>query len=135
MRISGRACKTNLIGLGYADVEEAVNGEDALYRIDKNHPDIVLADAWLSKLDCIQVMHGTKSLSFGSDLEPSFIIISIVNNQNIFGEATESGAEYCMVKPFDYNSLSGPHQADLRRARAAQSEAVGRRPARAEGRP
>jgi two-component system response regulator (stage 0 sporulation protein A) len=101
-----RACKTNLIGLGYADVEEAVNGEDALYRIDKNHPDIVLADAWLSKLDCIQVMHGTKSLSFGSDLEPSFIIISIDNNQNIFGEATESGAEYCMVKPFDYNSLS-----------------------------
>jgi Response regulator containing CheY-like receiver, AAA-type ATPase, and DNA-binding domains len=101
-----RACKTNLIGLGYPDVEEAVNGEDALYRIDKNHPDIVLADAWLSKLDCIQVMRGTKSLNFGSDLEPSFIIISIVNNQNIFGEATEAGAEYCMVKPFDYGNLS-----------------------------
>ncbi len=101
-----RACKSNLINMGNTEVEEAVNGEDALYRIDKNHPDIVLADAWLSKLDCIQVMRGTKSLDFGNDLEPSFIIISIVNNQNIFGEATESGAEYCMVKPFDYNNLS-----------------------------
>lgn len=100
-----RACKTNLQALGYTDIEEAVNGEDALYRIDKSHPDIVLADAWLSKLDCIQVMRSTKSLNFGKDLEPSFIIISIVNNQNIFSEATETGAEYCMVKPFDYNSL------------------------------
>ena len=57
-----RACKSNLINMGNTEVEEAVNGEDALYRIDKNHPDIVLADAWLSKLDCIQVMRGTKSL-------------------------------------------------------------------------
>jgi len=100
-----RACKANLQNLGYTDIEEAVNGEDALYTIDKNHPDIVLADAWLSKLDCIQVMRSIKSLNFGKDLPPSFIIISIVNNQNIFSEATEAGAEYCMVKPFDYNSL------------------------------
>lgn len=101
-----RVCKANLNGLGFNDIEEAVNGEDALYRIDKIHPDIVLVDAWLSKLDCIQLMRGVKSLSFGQDLEPSFIVVSIVNNQNIFGEATETGAEYCMVKPLEYNSLS-----------------------------
>ena len=30
----------------------------------------------------------------------------MVNNQNVFSEATESGAEYCMLKPLDYQNLS-----------------------------
>ena len=101
-----RQCKDKLTTLGYRLIYEAVNGEDALSKINEEHPDIVLIDIWLSKLDCIQVL---KSVAMGvlpQDMRPSFIVLSIVNNRNVFFEATENGAEYCMLKPLDYSCLS-----------------------------
>ncbi len=101
-----RSCRSNLIGLGYKRIEEASDGEGALCKIDKFHPDIVLTDVWLSKLDCTQVIRGTSLLDFGADRAPSFIVYSVVNNANIFAEATEAGADYCILRPFDYKQLS-----------------------------
>ncbi len=97
---------TKMKGMGYREITEAENGEDALLKIGSVHPDIVFLDVWLSKLDCIRVMKGAQSLSYGSDRMPSFIVLSIVNQQNLFYEATEAGAEYCMLKPIDYSCLS-----------------------------
>ncbi len=99
-----RSCRSNLIGLGYKRIEEAENGEDALYKIDKFRPDIVLCDVWLSKLDCTQVIRGSKLLNL--DSMPAFIVYSVVNNANMFAEATEAGADYCMLRPFDYKQLA-----------------------------
>lgn len=101
-----RSCRSNLIGMGYKGIEEASDGEDALYKIDKFHPDVVLCDVWLSKLDCTQVIRGSLLLDFGQDKTPSFIVYSVVNNANMFAEATEAGADYCMLRPFDYKQLS-----------------------------
>lgn len=98
-------CTSKLVSLGYREIIEAHSGEEALTRIANEHPDIVLVDIWLSKMDCIQVMRGVKSLGLGESA-PSFIVLSIANNQNMFYEATEAGAEYCMLKPLDYNSLT-----------------------------
>lgn len=100
-----RSCRSNLIGLGYKRIEEAANGEDALFKIDKFRPDVVLSDIWLSKLDCTQVIRGTKLLDLGGEGTPSFIVYSVVNNPNMFAEATEAGAEYCMTRPFDFKQL------------------------------
>ncbi len=99
------SCRDNLTRLGFKQIEFAVNGEDAVYKIEKWHPDVVIIDAWLSKLDCIQVIKSSKSRSFSTDKQPSFIVVSMVNNQNIFSEATEAGAKYCLVKPLNYASL------------------------------
>lgn len=101
-----RSCRSNLIGLGFKRIEEASDGEDALYKIDKTHPDVVLCDVWLSKLDCTQVIRGVKLLDFGSDKPPAFIVYSVVNNGAMFAEATEAGADYCMLRPFDYKQLA-----------------------------
>ena len=101
-----RSCRSNLIGMGFKRIEEAADGEDALYKIDKYRPDVVVCDVWLSKLDCTQVIRGTKLLDLGSEGVPSFIVYSVVNNQNMFAEATEAGAEYCMLRPFDYKQLA-----------------------------
>lgn len=100
-----RSCRSNLIGLGFKRIDEASNGEEALYKIDKLHPDVVLTDVWLSKLDCTQVIRGTALLDFGADAAPGFIVYSVVNNGAIFAEATEAGADYCMLRPFDYKQL------------------------------
>ena len=101
-----KLCREKLSALGYTSFEESVNGEDALYKIGRFHPDIVLLDVWLSKLDFIGVIKGAFSMTFSPDTPPSFIVMSVVNNQNLFYEATEAGADYCLLKPLDYENLS-----------------------------
>lgn len=100
-----RTCRAKLSSLGYKLIEEAINGEDALMKIGKLHPNIVLSDIWLSKLDCTQVIRGSQSISFAPDKPPAFIVHSVVNNPNMFAEVIEAGAEYCMLCPIDYKQL------------------------------
>ncbi len=100
-----KSCRSNLTGLGYKVIEEASNGEEALYKIDKFHPDVVLSDIWLSKLDCTQVIKGTQLLNLSPDCTPAFMVYSVVNNQNMFAEASEAGADFCMLRPLDYKQL------------------------------
>ncbi|MBR4295616.1 MAG: sporulation transcription factor Spo0A [Clostridia bacterium] len=97
--------KENLINAGFQNVEEANNGEEALIKIGRIHPDVVLSDIWLSKIDGIGVLRNSKLLDFGKDKAPAFIILSMVSNPNIFVEATNAGAEFCLPKPFDFESL------------------------------
>jgi two-component system response regulator (stage 0 sporulation protein A) len=66
---------------------------------------VAIIDVWLSKLDGIGVLRNCKSLHFGSDLPPAFIIVSMVSNQNIFVEAANAGADLCMLKPYNMESL------------------------------
>ena len=103
---AGRQALVNeLRRAGYRNIEEASNGEDALIKIGRFHPDVAIIDVWLSKLDGIGVLRNCKSLHFGSDLPPAFIIVSMVSNQNIFVEAANAGADLCMLKPYNMESL------------------------------
>ena len=115
-----RECREKLTVLGYRDITEVTNGEDALFRISKEHPDIVLIDIWLSKLDGIGVIRNTRSIDFGKDTPPSFIVVSMVSNQNIFMEASNAGAEMCILKPYDQASLCN-HVKDVLRNRLRSS--------------
>lgn len=94
-------CRDGLMKQGFNEIELATNGADAENKIRLFRPDVVILDAWLSKLDFIKVMSAAKNM----DVPPAFIVVSAVNNTNIFAEATEAGAEYCLVKPLDYATL------------------------------
>ena len=100
-----RGCRNDLNALGYRQIEEAANGEELLYKIGKFHPDVVITDIWLSKLDCVQVIKGAKKLDLAPDRMPSFIVCSVVNNHSMFAEATEAGADFCVLRPIDYKQL------------------------------
>lgn len=97
--------REGLVRMGYRNVEEAVNGEEALQKINRSHPDVVLLDVWLSKLDGIGVLRNCRNAGIGKDGTPIFIIVSSVSNQNLFIQATEAGAELCLLKPVNLNSL------------------------------
>ena len=97
--------REGLLRAGYRNIEEAANGEEALLKMSHFHPDVVLLDVWLSKLDGIGVLRSSKSLDWGQDKLPSFIILSSVSNQNVFIQATEAGAELCLLKPVNLPSL------------------------------
>ena len=90
---------------GFHNVEEASNGEEVVQKIMRQRPDVVVMDVWLSKLDGIGVLRKSRSMDWGNDKAPAFIIVSSVSNQNVFIQATEAGAELCLLKPVNVGSL------------------------------
>ncbi len=90
---------------GFTNLEEAANGEEALIKIGRYHPDVAIVDIWLSKLDGIGVLRNCKTLNFSPDKAPSFILVSMVSNQNMFMEAAHAGADLCLLKPYNMESL------------------------------
>ncbi|MBO5788896.1 MAG: sporulation transcription factor Spo0A, partial [Clostridia bacterium] len=90
---------------GIFAVEEAANGDEALTKIKRTHPDVVICDLWLSKMDGIGLIRAASKLSYAPDSKPAFMLVSMVNNPQIFIEATNAGADLCVLKPFDAKSL------------------------------
>lgn len=93
--------KENLFRAGYRNVDIALNGEDAFLKISRNHPDVAIIDVWLTKLDGIGILRDARTLDFGKDMPTAFILVSAVPNQNLFIEATNLGAELCLMKPYN----------------------------------
>lgn len=98
--------REGLMRAGYRNIEEAVNGEEALLKISHFHPEVVLLDVWLSKLDGIGVLRNARAMDWNGEKAPSFIVVSSVSNQNIFIQASEAGADLCLLKPVNLASLS-----------------------------
>lgn len=90
---------------GFTNLLEAGNGEEAIIQIGKNHPDVAIVDVWLSKLDGIGVLRNAQSLKFAPDKPPAFIVVSMVSKQSIFIEAANAGADLCLLKPYNVESL------------------------------
>ena len=83
-------CFTNA---GCRYIEEAINGEAALSKIGRLHPDVVIIDIWMSKIDGLSVVRSAKATNFGEDKPPVIIMTSPISNQNIFVPALQAGAE------------------------------------------
>ena len=92
-----------LISAGYKFTEEATSAESAREMIKFGKYDVVIVDLWLTGLDGISLIRASSSLPL--DKKPSFILMSAVNNQAILIEASESGADLCIPKPYDVNSI------------------------------
>lgn len=103
---SGRALiKDCFLRAGCRYIDEAVNGEDALAKIGRTHPDVVIIDIWMSKVDGLSVVRSARALSYGSDKPPIIIMTSPISNQNIFVQALQAGAELCLIKPINQSNL------------------------------
>lgn len=97
--------REGLLRAGYRHIEEASNGEEALQKLSRSHPDIVLIDVWLSKMDGIGVLRSTNNLDFSPDKSPAFIVISSVPSEGMFIQAMGAGASLCLLKPIHIGSL------------------------------
>ena len=65
-------------------VEEAENGEEALAKIERNRPDIIIVDVWLTKIDGLSLIKQACKMSYSPDKPPVIIMTSPISNQNIF---------------------------------------------------
>ena len=97
--------RENLIRANINVVDETSTGLDILTKIKRSMPDIVIIDVWLPKLDTVQIIKKAKLLFSSPKDAPDFIVLSYCSNPNLFLEATEAGAAYCMQKPFEYSTL------------------------------
>ena len=95
-----------LIEAGFRTPDEASNGDEALKQIARLHPEIVIIDLYVSGTDTASVITQTKSLDLYPDRAPAFIVTSQFNNTQMLIEVTEAGADYCMLKPISYPSLT-----------------------------
>ena len=104
-RIGRTALAGELKRAGFEKIIEAENGEDALIMIERHRPDVAIIDVWLSKLDGIGVVNQAKGLKLGKDKLPAIIIVSAVSKQSTFIEAANAGADLCLLKPYNIESL------------------------------
>jgi two-component system, response regulator YcbB len=78
-------------------VGEAGSGVDSLSPILSIHPDVVLIDFLMPKLDGIETIESLKQQGF----QGQFIMISQIVNKEMVGEAYEKGIEFFIHKPIN----------------------------------
>ena len=81
----------------------ANDGLEAVEKITKLKPDVVLLDVIMLKLDGIGVLEKLNSLKIQL---PICIMLSAVGQDKVTAKAISLGAEYYIVKPFDMEILS-----------------------------
>lgn len=83
------------------DVDEAIDGEDALKRISQIDYDLVLCDIKMPRVDGMEVLQKAKQL----EVSPTFIMISAHGTIDIALDATKKGAFDFIQKPPDLTRL------------------------------
>jgi len=91
-----------LVEAGY-EVACARDGFEALRDLKKVHPDALITDVALSKLDGLDLTRGLRSQPETAGLP--VIFISEKTQQDIIEEARRLGAKKFLAKPFDMTNL------------------------------
>lgn len=95
--------KDRLEMMGY-EIVTASNGKEALEKVDKGVPDLILLDVQMPELDGLEVANRLKS----SDKTKSIPIIMLTakGQLNDVGKAVDIGVKDYIVKPFDPHTLA-----------------------------
>lgn len=86
----------NLTGIAY-------NGIDALQMIRETKPDVVVLDIIMPHLDGIGVL---EKLVSSNGNKPRIIMLTAFGQESVTQRAVELGADYYILKPFDFNVLA-----------------------------
>ncbi len=103
---------------GYRYISEVTSAEAAIDILSGEEYDLVITDLWLSGIDGIGIIRAASALAPKN--APAFILLSPINKQSLLVEASEAGADVCILKPFDTAALISRITAllGIRRARA-----------------
>jgi len=112
-----RLIRDNLQFEGF-EVQEAVNGRDAVQHVERLRPDLVLLDLMLPGLDGFEVC---RRLNEGPDRTP-IIVITARNQHTDKIRGLELGADDYLTKPFALDELLARMHAVLRRTQKQPDE-------------
>lgn len=112
--------RANLQAAGF-DTDEALNGEEALRRMEENPPDVVLLDLMMPVLDGWGVLEALKDRSD----RPPIIVVTAAQSADGVDRANRLGVTAYVTKPFNMAGLVdlvhsvGPSRGRVRRASKA----------------
>jgi len=106
--------KVNLEKEGY-DVVTASNGEDALDMVTSRHPDLVVLDVMMPRLDGITTCERIRQFS-----NVPIIIVTARGEENDRVRGLNVGADDYVVKPFSATELIARVRAVLRRSQTSE---------------
>lgn len=114
-------CRLYLTKEGFA-VVEASEGTEALHRIDEGHPDLVVLDVMLPRLDGWEVLNRIRERAEWLPV----IMLTAVGDETDRVAGLEMGADDYLTKPFSPRELVARVKAVLRRANVADPAGEGK---------
>jgi adenylate cyclase len=96
---------------GY-EILQAADGEEALTAVAQYHPDLVLLDVMMPKLDGLEACRRLKSMG-GSAFMPIILVTAKSNTQDVV-EGLDAGADEYLTKPLDQAALMARVRSVLR---------------------
>ncbi|MFB6203617.1 MAG: response regulator [Candidatus Nanohaloarchaea archaeon] len=87
--------------LGFDEIKEAENGEQAVEKYRDSRPDIVLLDIVMEEMGGIEALKQIKEM----ESDATVIMISAVGQQEMVDEAMDLGAEEFVEKPFENDDV------------------------------
>ncbi|VDG20931.1 response regulator YycF [Lactiplantibacillus mudanjiangensis] len=110
--------KFNLTKEGY-EVHVAADGEEALQKVDEVHPDLILLDLMLPKMDGLEVARQVRK-----NYDMPIIMVTAKDSELDKVLGLELGADDYVTKPFSNRELVARVKANLRRQGAPAAQAV-----------
>lgn len=96
-------CADNLRKHGIDVVGESGDGSEALMAIKRFRPDVVISDLWYPGIDAGCLIKEARRID--ENYNPAFLIVTGINNRRLIEEMLQLGADGCVIKPFEYESL------------------------------
>ena len=108
--------KFNLTKEGY-EVHVAADGEEALQKVDEVHPDLILLDLMLPKMDGLEVARQVRK-----NYDMPIIMVTAKDSELDKVQGLELGADDYVTKPFSNRELVARVKANLRRQGAPSAQ-------------
>jgi two-component system KDP operon response regulator KdpE len=111
-----RVLKTVLTSQGY-QVRTAAEGESALSSLDEWHPELVITDLYMPRMNGVELCRRIRAVS-----TVPIIVLSVKGEERTKVEALDSGADDYVTKPFGTDELLARVRAALRRRGGTEPE-------------
>ena len=107
--------KTILDQLGYSDIEEACNGQDALSKLGSFEPDLILLDWNMPEMDGLTFLKEYRSKGNKTPV----IMVTTESEKSRVIEAIKAGVNNYVIKPFTPEVLGERIKDTLEKTKAA----------------
>jgi two-component system KDP operon response regulator KdpE len=111
-----RVLKTVLTSQGYQE-RTAAEGESALSSLDEWHPELVITDLYMPRMNGVELCRRIRAVS-----TVPIIVLSVKGEERAKVEALDSGADDYVTKPFGTDELLARVRAALRRRNGTEPE-------------
>lgn len=97
MQMMRRLIKSSLIKAGFDNIEEAINGEDLMKKLDDSKYDIVICDWDMPRMSGLDALQEIRSIDRLKNIP--FIMVTAVAESEQVKQAIEAGISDYIVKP------------------------------------